>query len=116
MRPALATLAALELLTGRRPPDLIDHPRGIAVDLGDRTPVVLGPKSQAGLPGELTVVGHDVGLGVVVQPAGVEVGRADRQPAVVDDRHLGVDIDPRGPTAADGRDRARGETTGPTVG
>ena len=36
----------------------------------------------------------DVDLGVVEERVGVEVRRADRQPAVVDDADLGVDVEP----------------------
>ena len=54
---------------------------------------VLGPQPQPRRAGDLLVVGDDVHLGVVEERVGVEVGRADREPAVVDDADLGVDVD-----------------------
>ena len=56
---------------------------------------VLGPQAQPGLRGRACVAGHHVELGVVEQRVLVEVGRADRQPAVVDDADLRVHIDRR---------------------
>ena len=53
------------------------------------------------------VAGHDVHLAVVEERVGVEVRRADRQPAVVDDADLGVDVE-----AVDRPPRARRDRRG----
>ena len=54
---------------------------------------MLAPQAQAGRAGDRLVVRDDVHLGVVEKRVGIQVRRADRQPAVVDDSHLGVDVD-----------------------
>ncbi len=54
---------------------------------------VLRPQPDAGVASERRVVGGDAHLGVVEERMGVDVGRADDQPAVVDDRDLGVDVE-----------------------
>ena len=54
---------------------------------------MLAPQPQAGRAGDRLVVRDDVHLGVVQKRVGIEVRGADGQPAVVDDPHLGVDVD-----------------------
>ena len=66
---------------------------------------VLGPQPHPRVARQLGVVGDDAHLGVVEQRVGVEVRRADDQPAVVDDRHLGVDVDRIGPAPATAKAR-----------
>ena len=61
---------------------------------------VLLPQPQPGGAGERRVAGDDVDLGVVEQRVLVEVGRADRQPLVVDDADLGVHVERAGALAA----------------
>ena len=67
---------------------------------------VLGPQPQPRGAGELGVVGDDVHLGVVEQRVRVEVRRADRQPAVVDDPDLRVHVQTIVALAAQGANRA----------
>ena len=70
---------------------------------------VLGPQPQPCVAREGGVAGHDVHLGVVEERVFVEVGRPDRQPGVVHDADLGVDVQRAGERAASGGDRGREE-------
>ena len=54
---------------------------------------VLLPQPQARVAGELGVARDDIDLGVVEQRVLVEVGGADREPGVVDDADLRVDVE-----------------------
>ena len=54
---------------------------------------MLGPEAQTCLPGEVGVVRDDVHLGVVEERMLVEIRGTERQPVVVDDCDLGVDVD-----------------------
>ena len=67
-----------------------------------------GPEPKSRAPGQLGIVGDEVHLGVVEERVLVEVRGADRQPAIVDDPDLGVDVDRIGPQPRAGEDR-RGE-------
>ena len=82
---------------------------------GDRSRVqvqVLGPQAQPGVAGQLGVVGDDVHLGVVEQRVGVQVGRADRQPAIVDDPDLGVHVQAVVAVAGERADRGGEQSPG----
>ena len=54
---------------------------------------MLGPEALPGRAGQVAVVGDDACLGVVEQRMVVQVGGADDQSRVVDDRELGVHVD-----------------------
>ena len=62
---------------------------------------MLGPEPQPGLARE-GVACHDVHLGVVEERVLVEVGRPNRQPGVVDDPDLGVNVQRAGEPPAAG--------------
>ena len=114
---AASDCSALELLGGDRAPALVDH--GLRLIVGDRLHVdleVLRPQPQPRLASEIRVVGDDVHLGVVEQRVGVEVGRADGEPAVVDDPDLGVHVQGIVAVAAARADRGREEAPGAVIG
>jgi hypothetical protein len=108
----------LELLGGDRPPDVVDQIDGNpSADLFDGELEVLGPEPLPRLPGKGRVVAEHVDLGVVEEGVLVEVRRPERQPLVVDDADLGVDIDGLGVLGlALGVDRAGQEAPGAVVG
>jgi hypothetical protein len=54
---------------------------------------MFGPEAQSRLARALAIADLHVELRVVEEGVGVEVGRADRQPAVVDDADLRVDVE-----------------------
>ena len=91
----LAGLAARLLRGGDRPPARVDELDGVALELHGRRLEVLRPQAEARRPRQLRVVGDHVDLGVVEERVVVQVGRADREPVVVDDAHLGVHVDRR---------------------
>ncbi len=72
------------------------------------------PTGAAAWLGRARVVGDDVHLGVVHQRVGVQVRRADRQPAIVDDPHLGVHVQPVVAIAAERADRGGEQPSGPS--
>ena len=112
-----AGAVALELLESDRAPALVHDRVGIVA--GDRVHVhleVLGPQPQSGLTGELGVVGDDVHLGVVQQRVSVQIGRPDREPPIVDDPHLGVDVQMVVPMAAPRADGRGEQPAGVVVG
>src|SRR5256714_15499671 len=95
MRQRLSAPAALVLRFGNRLPELVDDMRRIARDVSERTLQMFGPEAETRLADERRVAGDDVELRVVEQGVFVQVGRAERQPPVVDDADLGVDVDRR---------------------
>ncbi len=93
MRERLAALDPVELLGGDRSPQLVDDGGGFpATSLSSRSRCSAHSRSRVARAIVL-VVGDDVHLRVVQQRVGVEIRRADREPAVVDDADLGVDVD-----------------------
>src|SRR5512132_4468381 len=80
----LPGFAARQLLRADRFPMVIDHLCRFAGDLLDRQLEVLGPEAKTGLSSEGAVVRNNVHLGVVQEGVLVEVGRAEREPGVVD--------------------------------
>jgi len=82
-----------QLLGGDRAPQLVEDGGRVPADLALGSLEVLRPQPQPRRACNLLVVGDDVHLGVVEQRVGVEVGRSDREPAVVHDADLGVDVD-----------------------
>src|SRR5439155_12180329 len=84
MRSRISAPATLELLGGDRAPQLIHDARGLTGHIVERALQVLGPQAQANIAGKALVAAHEVHLGVVEQRVLVEVGRADREPGIVD--------------------------------
>ena len=75
------------------------------------------PTGAAGFRGPgRRIVGDHVHLGVVEQRVRVEIGRPDREPAVVDDGHLGVDVQPVVAVAGERANRRGQQPAGVVVG
>src|SRR4029079_12790423 len=72
---------------------LVEHARGVAVDLPARPLEVLLPEPEPGLSHQYRVANDDIALRVVEERVLVEVRRANRKPGVVADRRLRVDVD-----------------------
>src|SRR4029079_17907420 len=85
-------LPPLEALLGERLPQLVEDTCGIAVDLLARALEVLLPEPEAHLARELRIADDDIALRVVEERVLVEIRRADREPGVVDDRRLRMDV------------------------
>ena len=85
--------APLGLCLGDRPPAAVDEIRRIAGNIVEVAFEVLGPEALPCGAGQVAVVGDDARLGVVEKRMVVQVGGADDQSRVVDDRELGVHID-----------------------
>ena len=77
---------------------------------------MLRPESQSGRHHDVLVVADDVHLGVVEQGVLVQVRRADREPAVVDDSDLRMDVDGIGEAAVACVERAREQAATSVVG
>ena len=92
MGERLAGLPALELFLADWFPEFVDRLERIGRDLFDRELEVLCPQAQPCLLGEVDVVADDVHLGVVEERMLVKVRRSDRQPAIVHDSDLRVDV------------------------
>ena len=92
MGQRFAAPSALELLAGDRAPQRVDDSGRLAGDLLDRALQMLGPEPQPCLASDRGVAGHDVHLGVVEERMLVEVGRPNRQPGIVDDPDLRVNV------------------------
>jgi hypothetical protein len=110
--PAVAS-APLEPLGRERLPELVEHTGRVAVDLLARPLEVLLPEPQPNLARERRIADDDVRLGVVEERVLVQVRRADRQPLVVDDGRLGMDVD--GLAARAGLVERAGEEAGRVV-
>src|SRR5215207_5579 len=115
VRARLSAVAPLALPPGDRDPETIDDVGRISGDLVLRQAQVLAPEAQPRAARERGVADLDVDLRVVEERMRVEVGRADRQPPVVDDADLRVDVE-----AVDGRpghrvDRRGEEAPAPLV-
>ena len=67
---------------------------------------MLGPKALPCRPGQLRLAADEVDLAVVEERVLVQVRRADRQPAVVNDPDLRVDVDRLPDGAVSGVERA----------
>ena len=94
MSERLVPISAIELLLGDRKPALVDeHGRLASTYLVERELEVLGPEALASRASQLGLAADEVDLAVVEERVLVQVRRADRQPAVVDDPDLGVDVD-----------------------
>ena len=94
MGKRLAPISAIELLLGDRVPPLVDELcRLSSTHLFDRELEVLGPQPLPCRAGELRLATDEIDLGVVEERVLVQIRRADRQPAVVDDPDLRVDVD-----------------------
>jgi len=94
-RPVAAVHAALDcgVLLRAAAPRVVDERDRIGLlhlVIGQRQ--VLGPEVDAQLGREFVVLNHDVEFGVGDEAAIVQVGGAHRQPLVIDDRHLGMDV------------------------
>ena len=74
------------------------------------------PESQPCRPNDVLVVADDVHLGVVEEGVLVQVRRADREPAVVDDPDLRMDVDGVGKAAVACVERAGEQAAASVVG
>jgi hypothetical protein len=92
MGQGLVVLEEVELLLRDWPPPLVDELRGVAGDLVRRRLQMLGPEAEPRLAGEGGIE-ETVHLRVVEQRMGIQVRRPDREPRVVDDPDLRVDVD-----------------------
>src|SRR6266516_5829316 len=95
-QPACRRLAAphpLEAFGRERPPQLVDDARRVAGDVIRGAPEVLCPQAEPRRAHELRIVKDDVHLRVIEERVLVQVRGAERQPAVVDDADLPVDVD-----------------------
>src|SRR5439155_822737 len=72
-------------IVGTRAPETVDDLRRGTFELLGRALEVLRPESQPRSASDARVLAHEVHLRVVEQRVVVEVRRADREPAVVDD-------------------------------
>ena len=88
----LARSSTGELFFADRFPEGFDDFDRIASDLLDRQFEVFCPQAQARLEGEGGIVADEVHLGVVEERVLVQVRRADREPGVVDDPDLRMDV------------------------
>src|SRR5439155_14858632 len=94
VRERLAAPAPLQLLHRARAPPFVDGlVRLDLLEIGRFALEVLGPEPHPRLAGALRVADDDVQLRVVEERVLVQVRRADRQPAVVDDADLRVHVD-----------------------
>src|SRR5947207_2810475 len=117
VRERLAAVAPGNLLFGSREPVLVDELDRVAIADGlDWHLEMLRPEALARGARKRGLAADEVHLGVVEERVLVEVGGADRQPAVVDDPDLRVDVDrlPRG--AVSGVQGAGEESAGAGVG
>src|ERR1700685_3084559 len=103
MGPRFAATSALELLARDRTPQRIDDLGRLAGDLLHRALQVLRPEPQSCLARDCGGAGYDVHLRVVEERMLVEVGRPNRQPGIVDDSDLGVNVERAGESATSGR-------------
>ena len=104
MSERLAGVAALELFLADGFPELVDRLRRVGVGVSSIGSSRCSAQSRKPrLPGEVGVVGDEVHLGVVEERVLVQVGGAESEPGVVDDRDLCVDVDG---IARSGRQRA----------
>ena len=92
-----------ELLLADRLPQLVDRLHRIVRDLR-LAEFEMSDQRRSGFPREPRIVGDDVHLGVVEQRVLVQVRRAQREPVVVDDRDLRVDVDGIGDVARAGEE------------
>ena len=112
----IATPASLGLLMRDRLPEPVNDLHRIALEVANRTLQVLAPEPSP-YPGNGRAVGDgQVHLGVVEERVFVEVGRADSEPAVVDDAHLCVHIHRGVPILAARVDGAGEQPAGAVVG
>jgi hypothetical protein len=107
---------ARELLTRDRLPEAIHDLIRRRGEVGLVELEVLGPQAHACLADDVGVAADDVHLGVIEERVPVEVRGADREPRVVDDAHLRVDIDGVAERAVARVDRAREQPPGAVVG
>src|SRR4029450_2430838 len=93
MRQGFACSETVELLGANRLPALVDDVCWVARHVARRELEMFGPEAQPRLRSQWGIGRDDIELRVVEERVVVEMGRADRQPRVVDDADLCVDVD-----------------------
>src|SRR3989442_7928717 len=116
MGERLAAIPAIELLFGDREPAFGDELARLAPPhVFDRELEVLGPQPLPRRSRKLGLAADEVELAVVEQGVLVQVGGADRQPAIIDDPDLRVDVDQLPALAAPSVERTREESAGASI-
>ena len=110
-----ARLPTRVLLFGDRLPEPVDDVYRVARKIPLGSLQVFCPQPLPRGPGELTIAGHDVHFAVVEERVLVEVRRAERQPAIVDDPDLRVDVHRARPELVEGAQRTCQEAAGAVV-